>query len=121
MNLSKIKDIAKNQGKTLGSVAQAAGITHAGLNNLIKENSTRVDTLLNIANYLGVPITDFFDEDDLHTPAPVYGNTANVGDKFRGQVMVGTDQNITRALDILERQLKAKDEQITGLIRALNK
>ena len=85
MNLSKIKDIAKDQGKTLGSVAAAVGITHAGLNTLMKENSTRVDTLLKIANYLGVSITEFFDEEDMHTSAPIYGNTATVGDRFRGQ------------------------------------
>jgi transcriptional regulator with XRE-family HTH domain len=121
MNLSKIKDIAKDQGKTLGSVAAAVGITHAGLNTLMKENSTRVDTLLKIANYLGVSITEFFDEEDMHTSAPVYGNTATVGDRFRGQLQVGTDSNITRALDILEGQLKAKDEQISGLIKALNR
>ena len=121
MNLSKIKEIAKNQGKTLGSVAEAAGITHAGLNNLMKENSTRVDTLLNIAKYLGVPITEFLDEDDMRVPAPAYGNSATVGDRFRGQLSVGSDANITRALDILEGQLKAKDEQISGLIKALNK
>ena len=121
MNLSKIKDIAKSQGKTLGSVADAAGITHAGLNNLIKENSTRVETLLSIANYLGVPITEFFDEEDMRKATPTFGNTATVGDRFRGQLSVGSDQNISRALDILEGQLKAKDEQISGLIKALNK
>ena len=81
MNLSKIKDIAKDQGKTLGSVAAAVGITHAGLNTLMKENSTRVDTLLKIANYLGVPITEFLDEDDMRVPAPAYGNSATVGDR----------------------------------------
>ena len=118
MNLSKIKELAKNQGKTMASVAEAAGLTQAGLSFIIKENSTKVETLQKIARFLNVSIMEFIEED---TPAPVYGNTATVGDKFRGQVMVGTDQNITRALDILERQLKAKDEQITGLIRALNK
>lgn len=119
MNLLKIREIARNQGKTLGSVAEAAGITPAGLNFILKENNTKVDILQKISRYLGVPITEFLDE-DVVTLQP-YKNTATVGDRFRGQLSVGSDQNISRALDILESQLKAKDEQISGLIKALNK
>lgn len=119
MNLQKIKEIAKSQGKTLGSVAEAAGLTAPGLDYIIKENNTKVDVLQRIARYLGVSILEFV-EDDVPPQLPV-GNMANVGDKFRGSVNVGCDQNISRAFDILEGQLKAKDEQISGLIKALNK
>jgi len=119
MNLSKIKEISKSQGKTLGSVAEAAGVTPAGLNFIIKENNTKVDILQRIARYLGVPITEFLDE-DVASIQP-YANTANIGSRFHGNLNVGSDQNISRALDILESQLKSKDEQISGLIKALNK
>lgn len=119
VNLSKIKEIAEAKRVPMAQVAEAAGITPTGLSHLIRVNSTRVDTLEKIADFLGVAITDFFT--DAPTPAPVYGNTANVGSKFHGSLNVGSDQNISRALDILEHQLKAKDEQISGLITALNK
>ena len=118
VNLSKIKDIAEARRIPMTKVAEAAGITPTGLSHLMRVNSTRVDTLEKIADFLGVPITEFFNDE---APAPVYGNTANVGSKFRGNLSVGSDQNISRALDILEHQLKAKDEQISGLISALNK
>ena len=119
MNLAKIKEIAKNQGKTLGSVASAVGLTAPGLDYIIKENNTKVDVLQRIARCLNVPITEFLD-DDIAAVQPL-GNTANVGSRFHGNLNVGSDQNISRALDILEGQLKAKDEQIGGLIKALNK
>ena len=119
MNLGKIKEIAKSQGKTLASVAEAVGLTAPGLDYIIKENSTKVETLQKIARHLGVSIMEFIEED---TPqAQTLGNMANVGNKFRGNLNVGSDQNISRALDILEGQLKAKDEQISGLIKALAK
>ena len=120
MNLSKIKDLAKDQGKTMASVASAAGLTQAGLSFIIRENSTKVETLQKIAKYLNVSILEFI-EDDVAAPTPANGNTATVGNKFRGNLNVGSDSNITRALDILEGQLKAKDEQISGLIKALNR
>ena len=119
MNLSKIKEIAKSQGKTLGSVASAVGLTVPGLDYIIKENNTKVDVLQRIARYLNVPITEFLDE-DVAAIQPL-GNTATVGSRFHGNLNVGSDTNISRALDILEGQLKAKDEQISGLIKALNK
>ena len=119
MNLAKIKEIAKSQGKPLGGVAEAAGLTSPGLDYIIKENNTKVDVLQRIARYLGVSIMEFI-EDDTPQAQPV-GNMANVGNKFHGNLNVGSDQNISRALDILEGQLKAKDEQIGGLIKALNR
>lgn len=104
----------------MASVANAAGLTQAGLSFIIRENSTKVETLQKIAKYLNVSILEFI-EDDVAAPAPANGNTATVGNKFHGNLNVGSDQNISRALDILEGQLKAKDEQISGLIKALNK
>ena len=117
-NLKKIKDLAQQRGINLAQIAEAANITPTGLSVLLRENSTRVDTLEKIADFLGVPISTFFNDDPIPA-AP--GNMANVGSKFRGNLNVGSDTNISRALDILEGQLKAKDEQISGLIKALNK
>ena len=116
MNFLKIKEISKSQGKTLGSVAEAAGLTAPGLDYIIKENNTKVDVLQRIAKYLGVSILEFLDEE---TPqvSPTPHMAAGAGINFS----VNSDQNISRALDILEGQLKAKDEQISGLIKALNK
>ena len=117
-NLKKIKDLAQQRGVTLARIAEAAEITPTGLSLLIRENSTRVETLEKIADFLNVPISTFFDDEPL---PPAQANTANVGSKFHGNLNVGSDQNISRALDILEGQLRAKDEQISGLIKALNK
>jgi len=115
MNLQKIKEIAKSQGKTLGSVAEAAGLTSPGLDYIIKENNTKVDVLQRIAKYLGVSILEFLDEEAPQIPAARMTSGPGIN------LSVGNDQNISRALDILEGQLRAKDEQISGLIKALNK
>jgi len=117
VNLSRIKEIAEERRVTLADVARAAGITSTGLSRLMRENKTRVDTLQKISDFLGVPITSFFNSDPIPPLQTGAGNVGAAGINFS----VNSDQNISRALDILEGQLRAKDEQISGLIKALNK
>jgi transcriptional regulator with XRE-family HTH domain len=66
-NLLKIKEIAKEQKVTLKEIARTIGITEAGLQKLVRENSTKVDTLEAIARKLAVPISVFFDESPVAT------------------------------------------------------
>lgn len=63
-NLLRIRDIAKTRGITIRELAHSIGITEQGLQKLIRENSTKVETLETIARILEVSISVFFDEED---------------------------------------------------------
>lgn len=61
INLFKIKDLCEKKNIKLRQLAEMIGITPEGMSNIIKTNSTKIDTLEKIANILEVPITYFFD------------------------------------------------------------
>lgn len=62
VDLSKIRIIAKEKNITLTSLAEQVGISPQGLNKLIRNNSTTVETLVSISNILGVSPCYFFGE-----------------------------------------------------------
>lgn len=61
-NFQLIKTFAKQKGITLAELAEAIGITPAGLTLIIKSNSTNTTTIEKIAQVLGVRVGSFFDE-----------------------------------------------------------
>lgn len=60
-NLQKIKSILKEKGLTIRYLAGELGISEQGLQKLIRENSTKIETLEAIANILEVSISVFFE------------------------------------------------------------
>jgi DNA-binding Xre family transcriptional regulator len=66
-NLGKIKLLLAEKNITLRDLAGSVGMTEQGLHKLIKENSTKVDTLEKIANRLDVSVSVFFDETEAHS------------------------------------------------------
>lgn len=60
-NFKLIRDIAKEKGISIRSLAHAAGITEGQLHHLVKIGSTNTQTLESIAKALGVPVGIFFD------------------------------------------------------------
>lgn len=62
LNLQKIKQLASAKDMTLVDVAKELGISKQSLNQMMRENSTKVSTLERIAEILDVPVTTFFDE-----------------------------------------------------------
>ncbi|MDL2230341.1 helix-turn-helix domain-containing protein [Alistipes sp. OttesenSCG-928-L06] len=63
-NLLIIKDLLKEKKMSLRDLAATVGITEQGLQKLIRENSTKVDTLEAIANALDVSPGRFFSHVD---------------------------------------------------------
>lgn len=64
-NLQKIKVLAKEKGVTINDLAEQLGITPQAIHLMVRENSTKTDTLERIANILNVPISAFFDEGNI--------------------------------------------------------
>lgn len=62
-NLQKIKVIAKERGITINELAEQLGMTPQAVHLMVRENSTKTDTLERVAQILQVPITVFFDEE----------------------------------------------------------
>lgn len=66
IDLSKIEILAKEKNISLKSLAEKAGITYQALNKLIRNNSTKVETLVSISEALGVSPTYFFGLEEQH-------------------------------------------------------
>jgi transcriptional regulator with XRE-family HTH domain len=62
-NLFLIRDLCKKRGITLSKLAQDLGISFSGLQGIIANNSTKIETLEKIADYLQVPVSYFFTND----------------------------------------------------------
>ena len=60
--LDRIKEIAAQKNIQLKDIAASIGMTPQGLSKLIRENSTRYETIHNIATYLDCDVTEFFTE-----------------------------------------------------------
>jgi transcriptional regulator with XRE-family HTH domain len=65
INLRKIKGLIKSKGITISECAQEIGLSKGGLQKIIRTNSTKQDTLEQIAKYFEVPISYFSDESDI--------------------------------------------------------
>lgn len=61
-NLLKIKELLKERKMTIKSFSADIGMTEQGLQKLIRDNSTKIETLELIAEKLNVSISVFFDE-----------------------------------------------------------
>lgn len=61
-NLLKIKELLKEKKITIKSFSADIGMTEQGLQKLIRDNSTKIETLELIAMKLNVSIMVFFDE-----------------------------------------------------------
>lgn len=64
-DLGKIRTIARMKEIPLGELASRVGISEQGMYRLIRDNSTKVETLERIAIALGVSVTVFFSKEAL--------------------------------------------------------
>lgn len=60
----RIKEIAKQQGSSLGELSEKMGIARESLSRAINGNPT-LDTLVKIADALNVHITELFEKDPI--------------------------------------------------------
>jgi len=65
MNYNKITEVLASNHLSVPQLALKIGMSKRGLYVGIKENSLRIDTLEKIAEALDVPVTVFFDEDQI--------------------------------------------------------
>lgn len=61
ISLQKIKELCQKKNVTIKQAAQDLGMTEQAMHKIIKTNSTKIETLISIAQYFNVEPTYFFD------------------------------------------------------------
>lgn len=116
-NLQLIKDIAEQKNIPLATIASELGITPQALSKLMRNNSTKIDTLEKIAQILKVSVTVFFDDSINHGMRFAHASEnglANTGDNvtLNGEhdgflaLLAKKDEQIDRLLSIIEKMNK---------------
>ncbi|MBD5363895.1 MAG: helix-turn-helix transcriptional regulator [Bacteroides sp.] len=118
-NLQKIKVLAKNRGTTINDLAKQLGMTPQAIHLMVRENSTKTDTLERIARMFEVPISIFFDEtmDGGKIQNAGTENTQSSRDNNTGINMAEHDELIKLREEVkyLKKILSDKDERIADL------
>ena len=83
----RIKDICREQGIMLKELAKQLGLTEVGLSKSINGNPT-IGRLEEIANALGVPVTELFDKSS---------------DEVVGAVRIGKDTHVINSKDDIKK------------------
>lgn len=99
-NLRIIKDICIKKKITLKELSDHIGITQNGLQRILKTNTTTVETLEKIANYLQVPISTFFPEEKF---ASFVFTEADLNDASERIFIAGLEEYKQEILEILQR------------------
>lgn len=118
-NLQKIKVLAKKRGTTINDLAKQLGMTPQAIHLMVRENSTKTDTLERIARMFEVPISIFFDEtmDGEKIQNAGTENTQSSRDNSTGINMAEHDELIKLREEVkyLKKILSDKDERIADL------
>lgn len=83
----RIKDICREQGIMLKDLAKQLGLTEVGLSKSINGNPT-IGRLEEIANALGVPVTELFDKSS---------------DEVVGAIRIGKDTHVINSKDDIKK------------------
>ena len=123
-NLQKIKVLAKEKGISINDLAEQLGITPQAVHLLVRENSTKTETLERIAHILEVPVSVFFDEKVENISQSQSGNGIL---QNRGQIYNGINQEehdelirLREENKYLKQMLADKDKEIIENRRLIN-
>lgn len=113
-NLQLIKDIAEQKNIPLATIASELGITPQALSKLMRNNSTKIDTLEKIAQILKVSVTVFFDDG-------VNGGVWFARASENGMANAGDNVTLSKESENFLALLAKKDEQIDRLLSIIEK
>lgn len=124
-NLQKIKIIAKERGIAINELAEQLGITPQAVHLMVRENSTKTDTLERVAQILQVPVTVFFEEEKetiKQTQNGGNGNKLAGGNFTEGFNLEEHDELIRLREEVkyLKQILSDKDKEIAENRRLIN-
>jgi transcriptional regulator with XRE-family HTH domain len=77
LDYNKIKILSLNKNIAIKDIAEKIGISEAGIHQMIRNNSMKIEYLEKIAEVLGVPVSFFFEDkeysDKVEEEAVFYG------------------------------------------------
>ena len=104
LNLQKVRDLSKDKNIPLSDVAEKLDMSPQALSRMLRENSTKVSTLEQIASIFGVSVSYFFDEDTIEG-------------EHRRSGPVTVPQSILDMLIEKDKQISALTELLTKLAK----
>lgn len=76
---SKIRKVCDDKKVQLNELAKAINLTAGGLNKILNRNDLKVSTLIEIASYLKVPVSSFFEkENQINAVEQVFETLKNI-------------------------------------------
>ena len=108
-NLQLIKDIAEQKNIPLSTIASELGITPQALSKLMRNNSTKIDTLEKIARILKVSVCCFFKDD---VGIMIGHNLVGNNDKISGDISIGNNMALELELEAMKKELELKNQII---------
>lgn len=113
MNYVLIKDLAEQKGLTVKKLCEEVGITDAGLHQMIRNESMKIEILEKISEVLNIPVSTFFSE-----------SSDSSSSKYIGQFKKANiiQNNIGGQIDLSKNSDKAlikKTEEFLLLIKEL--
>lgn len=110
-NLQLIKELAAKKNITLDQLSKNLGITPQALSKIMRENSTKIDTLERIASELGVSPSVFFETESLRGNAVALDHSISLSGNH--STITPTDEATTKEFISL---LKKRDEQVDRML-----
>jgi len=108
----KIKSLIKSKGKSISEIAKALNLSRPTVYNILNERSVlSVEFLFNISNFLNVPVSSFFSDDDSLGKLITEIENLNeeiMGNAVKGKGLVSIDYDIVNSRFIKEyKELKS--------------
>jgi len=74
LNYRKIEEQLNETRRTKSELIEAIGLSRGGFYNMIEKKSMKVDTLVKMSKFFGVPVSYWFEEDEslVHDPGATY-------------------------------------------------
>jgi transcriptional regulator with XRE-family HTH domain len=119
-NLQLIKELVAQKNITLEQLSKTLGITPQAMSKIMRENSTKIDTLERIASELGVSPAVFFETESCVTSVASdhsfsqsgNNNTMTPPSTETTNELIGLlrkrDEQIDRVIDLMQKMIESK-------------
>lgn len=134
INLQKIKELCLNKNVTIKQAALDLGMTEQAMHKIIKTNSTKIETLISIAQYFNIEPTYFFDSSSDESKHTVMINKEELNNLIKkilaysihgfGMVKLEWDnkeQKFKSYFDVLKKQYSPDTEDLKYISSLLDK
>lgn len=134
INLQKIKELCLNKNVTIKQAALDLGMTEQAMYKIIKTNSTKIETLISIAQYFNIEPTYFFDSSSDESKHTVIINREELNNLIKkilaysihgfGMVKLEWDnkeQKFKSYFDVLKKQYSPDTEDLKYISSLLDK